>query len=495
MARMLGAAPSHQQALPECGESPGPDRPITRERRGDFPMLRKLAPALLAALLMTGCAGPAKLAERSEEKLAGGDMWRAWHLAIQALDKQPGNPRARAAATAAGTSIGADWQRRILALADVDSVNAADQVLEYLEFRAQSARYATIGVTADWSARETTLRLAAARLHYQRGATALSSGRPKLANLHFSEVERFAPGYRDAAALVNRTFEKALARLVVVPFRASSDLPALGTQVAQSWRDDLVRTLIPPRTRFTRILGSEVAENAMTVSQLGSVSRDEAVRLGRKAGAQRVVWGSIGGIHSETRLDLFRDVVSRRVVDRGADGRERVTWVDVPIEVVARVRDVTVGVEYEVISTNNGATLARDRCDRSTSARVVWTSYQPEGASDTYSLVSEEVRAANPARTKAVETRWKLVCGEGTTLAQVLTARRGSGSTARYTRSSLPRFIEGAAFVFLEDLPPADDLAFAALAHGSGQLAADLARLDGVDDVDLGLEVMPAVTR
>ena len=36
-------------------------------------------------------AGPSKLAQRSEEKLAGGESWRAWQLAVKALDKDPGN--------------------------------------------------------------------------------------------------------------------------------------------------------------------------------------------------------------------------------------------------------------------------------------------------------------------------------------------------------------------------------------------------------------------
>ena len=43
----------------------------------------------------------------------------------------------------------------------------------------------------------------------------------------------------------------------------------------------------------------------------------------------------------------------------------------------------------------------------------------------------------------------------------------------------------GAAFVFLEDLPPAEDLALASLAKGSAPLREDLLRLDEIDDVDL----------
>ena len=282
--------------------------------------------------------------------------------------------------------------------------------------------------------------------------------------------------------------------MAVLPFRAAPDNASIGILTAQTWRNDVAQGFAPGSSHFTRILGAESVERAMTVSQLGGLSRDEAIRVGRKAGAQRIVWGSVGGVRSSTRLDLFKDNVCRRIVQRDADGHDVTRWVDIPIEVVARVRDVTVGVEYEVISTRDGASLARQHLDRATSARVVWTSYQPEGDLGSYVLVSEAVRAANPDRARTVESRWKTVCGDATTLAQVLEARRAA-KDSHYRRDALPRFIAGAAFVFLEDLPPADDLAIAALARSSTPLRDDLARLDAVDDVDLGVSVSDAGDR
>jgi len=450
-------------------------------------MFRRIAPALLALSIVTSCAGPSRLAERSADKLAGGDHWRAWQLATRALDKEPGNPRARAAATAAGASIAQDWERRIRALADVDSLEAADQVLAFAEFRGAAAAYATIAVSPAWPDEERTLRRAAARVNYQRGAAAMAARRPKAAYDHFFTAERFVSGFRDAAKLADRAYEKALTRVAFVPLAGSPGNSGLGREVATTWRDELARQMAPPQARFTRILGGEAIEQVMNVSQLGRVSRDDAVRLGRKAGAQRVVWGTIGSVRSESRLQLFTDVVARRVVVKDSDGHEKVRWIDVPIEIVARIRDVTVTVEHEVISTRDGSSLAHQRGDRSTSARVVWTSYAPEGDLGAYALVSETVRSAQPDRARQVEARWKSVCGEQTTLRQVLEARRSSGRSARYDRGTLPRFIAGAAFVFLEDLPPAEDLAYAALAGGWRPLHQDLMRLDAMDDVDLGV--------
>jgi len=60
-------------------------------------MLRRIVPALLALAVITSCAGPSKLAQKSDEQFAAGDYTRAWQLATRALDRDPGNPRARAA--------------------------------------------------------------------------------------------------------------------------------------------------------------------------------------------------------------------------------------------------------------------------------------------------------------------------------------------------------------------------------------------------------------
>ena len=90
------------------------------------------------------------------------------------------------------------------------------------------------------------------------------------------------------------------------------------------------------------------------------------------------------------------------------------------------------------------------------------------------------------------------MCGEATTLTQVLEARVASGSNGsngRYGRDALPRFIAGAAFVFLQELPPVQDLALAAVAQGSGALRDDLLRLDAVDDVDAGVAVTSSDSR
>src|SRR4029077_6275056 len=249
-------------------------------------MSRRLALALLTAALVAGCAGPNKLAERSQQKLSNGDVWRAWQLATRALDREPMNPNAKQAAAAAGRVISDDWQRRIQALAPIDSVKAAEQVLEFTQFRTDAIRYTTIDVGPVWASEEHTLRLAAARSHYLAASQAKTVHRPKAAFVEFQECERFVTNYKDALPLADRMSQQALTQVAVLPFSSGSD-PGFGREVSEHWRDALAKDMAPPQARFTRIMGSDAITSRMTLSQLGRLTREDAVKLGRKAGAER----------------------------------------------------------------------------------------------------------------------------------------------------------------------------------------------------------------
>ncbi len=102
-------------------------------------------------MFVFGCAGPAKLAQRSQERLDKGEYGRAGF----ALNKEPGNASARAAAAEAGNAMARDWERRIHALAQSDSLAAAEQVLALNDFRVGASRYAPVTVTPTWAGEET----------------------------------------------------------------------------------------------------------------------------------------------------------------------------------------------------------------------------------------------------------------------------------------------------------------------------------------------------
>jgi hypothetical protein len=438
------------------------------------------------ALLALSCAAPSELARRGEVALNEGDPQRAFDLAAKALDRQPGNARARATAAAAAQALTADWQKRIRAVAAADSVVAAEQVLELAAFRARAAAYAPAAPDSGWALEERTLRGTAARIHYGRGGAALEAERPKAAVAEFAEVERFVPGYADVARLAQRASGRALTRVAFLPLRGSSSKAALGREVADAWRDAVARRLVDRRVRFTRVVSREEVERAMTVAELGRLSREEAVRIGRQVGARLVVWGMLGGVESDTRADRYDDYVQRRVTEKDEQGRDVVRWMDIPIDVVSRQRTVRVEVEYEVIAVDGEVVVAGQAVRRAMTAHTLWVAHAPEGDLDAYALLSDQLRQREPERANRVETRWKAVAGERTSVKDVLRGVRGAQGRPAYRRELLPRFypdVRGP--VFLDDLPPADDLAYAALIHTWEPLLDDLLRLDPLDLPDL----------
>src|SRR5262249_51543218 len=221
------------------------------------------------------------------------EHWRAWQLATKALDKEPGNMRARHAAAAAAAAISQEWQDRIHALAVADPLAAAGQVLEVVDFRPAAMRYTLVPVGPDWPPQEQTLRRAAARTHYADGRAALESDRPKRACLEFADAERFMPGYRDAGRLADQSYDQGLTRVLVMPFNTSSPDPTLGRQVADAWRSELGEHLPPAPGRFTRVLDGGAVDDQMTVSQLNRLTPPHPPRLSPKPPAHPLLRGSL----------------------------------------------------------------------------------------------------------------------------------------------------------------------------------------------------------
>jgi len=440
---------------------------------------------VLAALSGFGCAGPAKLTEKSENKLAEGDMWQAWRLAVRALDKAPGNPRAREAAASASSMISQDWQRRIVALADVDSMDAAEQVLKYVQFRADAANYVAVPVGAPWVSTESALRQWAASECYADGMAAMKSGRPKKAYGRYSDAMRFVSNYRDVAARADAALEQAQTQVAIVPLRSSTGNRQMGRDVAAAWNGALVEQLAGGET-FTHILPAENVERELRLSDLGRTSRADAIRIGKKTGADRVVWGSIGAVEAKTGVQFFTHNVWHRVPGRDESGRTVMRWVEIPFPVVARTRTVKADLAYEVISTRGGTTLTRESGPRTLEARALWTAFVPDGAADTYMLVSEEMRRADPERAEQIEAEWANVVGTATTLSQVIDARRACANRPLDRPTVVSRYASGAAFVMIEDLPSTEELAQASLCSAWQAVHKSLLALDEVDDVDLG---------
>lgn len=442
--------------------------------------------ALLPFLLLLSCAAPAELARRSTVALEQGDAAKAYDLARKALDHEPGNAPARAAMTAAANTIGAEMRARVMRLAPVDTVAAAEKVLDYSEFRAEVARYnVTLAPDTAYRDAETVLRSAAGRIYYGIGVSALRDGRPKYAYGEFTKATRYVSAYLDLDAQMQRSWNEAQTRVALLPVRFDSGRGALSRELTDHLYQKLAGSVRGESFRFTRMIPEEQVWNVVTVGQLGHLERDEGLRLARKLGAQRVIWMSVGGVDADTRTDSFRDQIYQKFSERDTSGRSVERWRPVDLQVVMRERTVHLGYEFDVMGTDEEQVLARRGDELTNVARTVYTAFQPQSNVNDYALCPPPIRAQSPERAKQVETRYKDVVGSSLPLPKLLErAKRDRGRTSWRPEYRNDFLAPSGTPVFLDDLPPAADLAFAALIPTWEKMRDELARLDAVDDVD-----------
>jgi len=461
----------------------GAGRP-PRKETAHMRCFTRFAPLLLL-LTVLSCASTSELVRRGESALNAGNMERAYDWSRRALDREPGNARAREIMTAAAGPILAERKTQIRNLAELDTVAAARASLDLDGLRAELIRYrVTLVPDPDFASAEARIRMGAARAFYDKGAASLIGHRPKRAYAELTEAQRFAPGYRDLGERIARARDEAISRVAFLPFINEVSVPGLSHQVSAAVFRQMEYQLTSKRFQFTRLIGQDRIDQQLTVAQAANMSRDQAVRLGRAVGAQRVVVGRIHDLRSDTNTDTWRESVFRKVVERGEGGASRVRFDEARFEAVARRRQVSIALDLEVLETDEGARLARDSEERSLEAHTVFTRFTPVGNCDDYCLAPPDWEDSD--RGKRVEKEWRSTFGSWTVPALLERARRDPGRT-RYQPQYRSEFSTAGTStpVWLDDLPPVEELAYIALSDAWMPMLAMLRDLDGKDDVEI----------
>lgn len=442
---------------------------------------------LLIALIAGACASSRELARRSAVALQGGDAKKAYEWAKKALDKDPGNTQARAGMHEAVQMVAGDWKVRVRNLAEHDTVVAARELLRFGEFRSEAAAYrAPVDPDSLWSGEERQMRASAGRLLFEEGEASLANGRPKKAYDRFLESALFDSRRRELDDRIAESFERAVTRVAILPIENQTGRAGLAGELTTFWEDQLAGKVHAPEFRFTRLVPPLDVRNAIEHSR--HLGRDEAIRIGRRLGARQVLWGRVYGLESDTHIRSFHDFIYRKTVVRDTSGRRIERYEPIPFEAITREREVTVSVELELISVEEDRALYVQEGTREHRARTSYTSYQAAGSLDDYFLVP---RTAGPGydlgRARRAEQSWKSEMPEGVKLSAFLDRARKERGRRQYE----PRYREwfhpgGQPWVFLDDLPPAGDLAFAALVGEWRPVLGALKRLEPVDEADVG---------
>ncbi|HEY6867524.1 MAG TPA: hypothetical protein VI792_09715 [Candidatus Eisenbacteria bacterium] len=438
----------------------------------------------LAALLAASCASSNRLAQRSEDSLRAGQVSHAYEWARRALDKDPRNDKARADMTSAATVMSADWKQRVRNLAASDSLQAADTALDFGRFRAELARYQVV-LPPDRAYHDDEFRIlsAAANHNYLEGLAYLGQHQPKHAYLSFVEAGQYVPGFRDIAVRIPKTYDLALTRVAILPFANQTEVPGLSKTMADRMYGEIDDHINPRQFQFTRLIDNGDVYSKLTVSQLESIDRDQAIRIGRQLGVRRVVWGHYSGFTQNSGLGFYHQTVFHHVVDPDPSVKDRDRWEPSSFTAVTRQREVKVAYEFEIVDTRSGETLARHGDQARKVANTIFTTFQARGSCDDYTLLPPDARSSDPDRARQIDHEWEATFGNWT-LSKVLFKAREGGNRTRYRPENRTEFLNASYVfpVFLDDLPSANDLAFMALDPTWKPVYDALQGLDDQDD-------------
>jgi len=435
------------------------------------------------ALLALSCASASELARRSETALRSHDYQRAYREAKASLAKDSSNGRARMALSAAASHLVDEQEQRIVNLATIDSVEAAEACIALDDLRADAVRSgATLPVDAEFATTAGIIRRSAARQLYVAALANAKDGRPKQAYRQLVNVRRYVSGYRDIDTRMPKVWQQAVMRVAVLPFDDDTGVPELARDMADQMNTELAGRVRSKGFEFTQLVPLESIYDQLTVSRLGMLSREDAVALGRKLGAERVVWGRFHRLRTDSHTDRYQNSIWRRFVERDTSGRNVERYEEVPFEATERWRQVELRYDFEVIDVDDERTVAERGKDLEATAHTVYTDYLPEASYDSYLLVPPAMKAKDAARATRVQKEWKDTF-KSYTVPKLLERSKRDHSRRRYKPEWRDEFVRGSSDypIFLDDLPSAHEMVRIALDDSWKGVLDALQETDAVD--------------
>jgi len=442
---------------------------------------RLLIPGL--ALLALSCASSSELARRSETALRSHDYERAYREAKSSLAKDSRNGRARMALSAAAAHLIDEHEQRIANLAAIDTVEAAEACLALDDLRADAVGSgATLPVHAEFAAAAGHIRAGAAGQLYRAALASATQDRPKQAYHELLTVRRYVAGYRDIDTRIPTVWQQAVTRVAVLPFDDETGVPGLARDIADQMHAVLASRVRSKDFEFTQLVPVRNIYDQLSVSRLGMLSRDEAITLGRKLGAERVVWGRFHGLRTDSHTDRYQNSIWRRVVERDTSGHSVERYDEVPFEAIERRRKVELRYDLEVIDVDDEHTVTERGKDLEVTAHTVYTDYLAEDAFDAYCLVPPTMKDKDAARSARLQKEWKDTF-LSYTVPKLLERAKRDHSRRRYRSEWREEFVGGSHDypVFLDDLPPAHEMVHIALDDSWKDVLDALAETDAVD--------------
>jgi len=370
---------------------------------------------LAVGLSVVSCAGPEKLTKQSEKEYSEGNLEKAYQKAARALRKDPNNRPARAAMTQAAARLMEEREAEIRGMAARDTLAAAKRSLALDSFRNELVEYRIIlPPDPDFDKDEIAIREGAARLTYDAAVEDLESGSPKRAYDGFQMAQEFRPHYRDVARKIDAAYDEAMPRVAFLPFANETDLDVLSKEFSDRAYSEIARRISSNGFRFTELTPRDRVYGAVPMSSMDHMGMRQAARIGRQLGVDRVIVGRFYGLRTRTNVGAYPQVVFKRIVEKDESGASHDRYVERPMIVLSRERDLTVAYEYSIVDARDGSTVAGNSGTLHAAAHAILASATIGGDDDPndYSLLTPQIESQDPDRAKRVRSQWQERCGD-----------------------------------------------------------------------------------
>lgn len=242
----------------------------------------------------------------------------------------------------------------------------------------------TVSIMPDYEGVNQRIRMAEegiAEKEYQKALDILSkagnvvSVKPyREAMVHLETCLSYVPDYKDAAMQYQQAKEKAVARIVILPFECST--PSVGDALTQQIITNAVQQRPEMITFVDRQYISSFLLSERGLVEVGVLNAQNVMNLSQAANVHGIVAGKVFIIRTDKPEETINKTGNYREQYTDSQGVTRSSEKTFSYELHTKVREMSIQVSYQLISAETGAIVAGESLSDVRSDYARWVAAQ-----------------------------------------------------------------------------------------------------------------------
>ena len=216
----------------------------------------------------------------------------------------------------------------------------------------------------------------AAEAHYSQGIALMEAGRYKEAAAEFKETQHFVLGYKDAEALYSASRTAAIKKIAIIPFENATGETKFG-DMGTLLVDRAIGTAINTSPELVDFITRDHLDRLMTEHNTGKVAdiQRNPSGIGKTLGVHSFVFGKVKSLvvdySPRTSKTDERVTTIYREADAGGSYKVAAT-----ITNYAEKGEVTISIEFQVVSVASGSTMKTKTLEASATSEITWARFK-----------------------------------------------------------------------------------------------------------------------